>query len=117
MKSFSSLATERSTKIFGVMVIAGLASGTASAQSNAPSAGQPAAVPASSQQTQPIAAMSQEERQKREEWQRAMSQVPLPKKGCFKADYPKMEWQEVPCIAGPNYPMPPRRGPRPFTVV
>jgi len=30
-------------------------------------------------------------------WQTAMSQVPLPKKGCFKASYPKMEWQEVPC--------------------
>jgi len=63
-----------------------------------------------------MAALSPEERQKREEWQKSMSQVPLPKKGCFRAVYPSIEWQETPCTTGPAYPMPPRRGPRPLTV-
>jgi hypothetical protein len=61
-------------------------------------------------------ALSPEERQKREAWQKSMSQVPLPKNGCFRAVYPSMEWQETQCTPGPSYPMPPRRGPRPLIV-
>jgi hypothetical protein len=68
------------------------------------------------QATEPPVALSPEERQKREEWQKAMSRVPLPKKGCFTAAYPSMEWQEAPCTTTPPYPQPPRRGPRPETV-
>jgi len=45
-----------------------------------------------------------------------MAQVPLPKQGCFQAPYPSKEWQEVACTTTPNYPMPPRRGPRPLVV-
>ncbi|MGB8901382.1 MAG: hypothetical protein WCC90_20050, partial [Methylocella sp.] len=40
----------------------------------------------------------------------------MPKKGCFKATYPKTEWEEVPCATAPNRPYPPARGPRPETV-
>jgi hypothetical protein len=78
---------------------------------------QPAAVPISPRQTtEPQVAPSPEEQQKREEWQRSLSQVPLPKGGCFTAAYPSMQWQEAPCTTTPPYPQPPRRGPRPLIV-
>jgi hypothetical protein len=120
MKSSSSLMRRRGTRVAGTMIIASLLPGlfssvTASAQPTAPTTAQPAAVPVQ-QSTNPMAALSPEERQKREEWQKSMSQVPLPKKGCFRGVYPSMEWQETPCTTGPAYPMPPRRGPRPLTV-
>lgn len=47
------------------------------------------------------------------DFQKAMTQVPLPKKGCFKATYPTREWQEIPCTTAPTYPMPPDNGSRP----
>ena len=49
-------------------------------------------------------------------WRSEIAKVPLPKKGCFKAVYPKLEWQQVPCGKTPTYPQPPRHGPRPATV-
>ncbi len=116
MKALFSLGHERNTKAFSIMIVGSLLSGlplTASAQPEAPTAAEPAAVPI---QTKSPVALSGEERQKREEWHKAMSGVPLPKKGCFRAAYPSMEWQEIPCIAAPSYPQPPRRGPRPLTV-
>ena len=121
MKSSSS-AHARGTKAFGIMVVASLLSGllssvTASAQSEAPTSAEPAAVPVSPQQTtKPPVALSQEEREKREEWQKAMAADFLPKKGCFQSSYPRMEWEEVPCITAPPYPQGPRRGSRPLTV-
>jgi len=61
--------------------------------------------------------LSPEEIKLRERWQKSMSQVPLPKKGCFESSYPSKEWKEVPCTKAPAYPMPPRRGgPRPQVV-
>ena len=33
------------------------------------------------------------------EWRRAMSRVPPPRDGCFVATRPRIEWEEVPCIA------------------
>ncbi|MDQ5846734.1 MAG: hypothetical protein M3539_15715 [Acidobacteriota bacterium] len=50
------------------------------------------------------------------DWRVSMAQVPLPKQGCFQSSYPSREWQEVTCTTGPDYPMPPRRGPRPLVV-
>ena len=47
------------------------------------------------------------------DFQKAMTQVPLPKKGCFEATYPTREWHEVPCTTAPTYPMSPDNGPRP----
>ena len=47
------------------------------------------------------------------DFQKAMTQVPLPKKGCFKATYPTREWQEIPCTTAPTYPMPPDNESRP----
>ncbi|HVE81668.1 MAG TPA: hypothetical protein VND93_02425 [Myxococcales bacterium] len=59
---------------------------------------------------------SPEEARRRETWNLAMMQKPTPKKGCFRSTYPKTDWEEVSCTATPDYPMPPRRGPRPLTV-
>jgi von Willebrand factor type D domain len=117
MKCFSRSVRGRGTKA-GIVFVAGLLSGffaTVTASAQAPMAAEPAAVPVQ-EATIPMEALSPEERQKRVEWQRSISQVPLPKKGCFRAAYPSTEWQEVPCTTGPSYPMPPRHGARPFVV-
>jgi hypothetical protein len=120
MKAFSS--SVRGSKAVGIMVVASLLPGllcsfSASAQSSVPTNAQPAAAaPTSSGTVNPPAAMSVEERQKREAWHKRMLAVPLPKKGCFRGVYPNMEWQEIPCVATPSYPQPPRHGPRPLVV-
>jgi hypothetical protein len=49
-------------------------------------------------------------------WRRGMTQVPVPKPGCFTASYPNAGWQEVPCVTPPAVPFPPARGPQPDTV-
>ena len=49
-------------------------------------------------------------------WHAALLNAPVPHKGCFKAQYPQMTWQEVPCSKPPNIPMPPRHGPQPYNV-
>jgi hypothetical protein len=52
----------------------------------------------------------------RQNWQIEMIDVTPPKKGCFEATYPNREWREVTCVPGPDYPMPPKGGPRPLIV-
>jgi hypothetical protein len=49
-------------------------------------------------------------------WSEAIARVPVPKKGCFKAEYPNREWREVPCGAPSKYPNPPARRPSANTV-
>ncbi len=49
----------------------------------------------------------------REAWRKAMARTPLPKNGCFKAEYPSTGWQEVQC-GGPS-PIPNQRGGGPVT--
>jgi len=51
-----------------------------------------------------------------ESWQTNMTQVPLRKRGCFTATFPKREWQEVACTATPTYPQTPWHGPSPEEV-
>lgn len=58
----------------------------------------------------------QSEAQLRVQWQKDIGKVPLPKKGCFSASYPKKEWKEVPCTPPSKFPNPPRSGPRPNVV-
>src|SRR5262245_50744999 len=107
--------------LLGILVVASLLSGLpsfgpASAQPNAPSSAEPAGAPTSQQTTDPLAALSREEKQKREEWRDELSKIPHPKKGCFTAAYPSKEWQEVACTTTPAYPQPPRNGPKPLTI-
>ncbi len=59
---------------------------------------------------------SPEELARQEAWRKLMMLSPKPKQGCFKATYPKTEWQEIPCIEAPPYPMTPRSRPRPLIV-
>ena len=40
----------------------------------------------------------------RKDWQKAISRLPVPKKGCFTATYPKKKWREVPCGPPSKYP-------------
>jgi hypothetical protein len=92
-----------SEKAYSVTAVASLllalsSSVIAFAQSKVPTIVEPPAVDVSTQQgTKHPIALSREERQKREVWHKAMSQIPLPKKGCFKATYPSRKWQERPC--------------------
>lgn len=50
------------------------------------------------------------------EWHMSLLNTPVPKEGCFRAEYPKLAWSEVPCVKPPSIPMPPRHGALPDTV-
>jgi predicted secreted protein len=54
----------------------------------------------------------------REAWRKAMVQRPLPRNGCFTANYPETEWHEVKCVPPPTVYYPPqgRGGNGHFTV-
>lgn len=52
----------------------------------------------------------------REIWRMAMVKTARPKKGCFTATYPKVQWREVQCVTPPPIPFGPKKGVRPFTV-
>lgn len=62
------------------------------------------------------AKLTPEEAKRREAWRISMARVPLPKKGCFEATYPNLQWGEVSPVKAPPHPMLPRRGPRPLIV-
>jgi hypothetical protein len=117
MMNFDALARKRIMTVFGVTLAAGLLPGahllseTALAQPPAPTSADSAAAPTSPQETAnpPVG-------QRREEWERAMRQVPVPKKGCFTSSYPSLEWKEVQCTAAPKNPYPPASGHRPEIV-
>jgi len=44
------------------------------------------------------------EEKARKEWQKQIAKVPVPKKGCFTANYPDKQWKEVPCGPPSKYP-------------
>jgi hypothetical protein len=53
------------------------------------------------------------------DWRTKIVQAPLPKKGCFAASYPSLQWREVACATAsnqPGVPAPARGGPSPGTV-
>jgi hypothetical protein len=52
------------------------------------------------------------------DWRQSMAHSATPQSGCFSADYPSTQWQEVPCTTAPAVPYPPARGPgpRPATI-
>jgi hypothetical protein len=105
--TFSGSAIGRFTRVRGMMVTVSLLLGllssfVASAQPRETPAVQPAPVPTPAPvPAQPPKAPS------REEWRAAMSQLSLPKSGCFKATYPNAEWQQVPCAKAPLRPYQP----------
>src|SRR6266567_4638068 len=80
-----------------------------SAAPQAPSPSVPTASAAAASQEQ----VSPEEKRKRKDWNDSMMRKAAPKKGCFNAAYPSVEWKEVTCVKSPNLPALPRRGPRP----
>lgn len=63
---------------------------------------------AAASKTEPM--LSSEEFRKQEDWRASIALVPQTKKGCFIAKFSSKEWQEVPCVPKPDYPMPPRGG-------
>jgi hypothetical protein len=52
----------------------------------------------------------------RSAWGKDMRRLRVPRKGCFKGSYPRVEWRKVPCVKPPNLPYLPAEGPRPFVV-
>lgn len=104
-------------KVFGFMVVAGFLSGlTPSTAFAADTASAPAATiaPMSRPQIEIAPGVKPQAELSREEWHKAMIQLPHPKKGCFKATHPKVEWQEVPCGKAPDRPYPPTRKAKPL---
>src|SRR5262245_30557636 len=87
---------------FGVTAILlfGLFSRASSDPPKPPPQGQPKppAASATAGAEQPV---SPEEKRKRKEWNDSMLRKPVPKKGCFNAAYPSLEWKEVACVAPP----------------
>jgi hypothetical protein len=71
---------------------------------------------AQAQPTQPADPAQTADVAKQREWAKAMHESKLPKKGCFDAKFPATTWHEIPCKKPPNYPMLPRKGPRPFNI-
>lgn len=65
------------------------------------SAAQPAKSSAKASTTSRRAAL---EEKARKEWQKQIAKVPVPKKGCFTANYPDKQWKEVPCGPPSKYP-------------
>lgn len=45
--------------------------------------------------------LSPEEAKKRKDWALSMHKKAVPKKGCFTATYPSLQWREVACVAPP----------------
>lgn len=94
---FRRVAKDLSVALLACLLPALCSSFAASAQSQAPSVETPAAV--TIRKDQPDA---------RETWRRALLRIPRPKRGCFAASYPKLEWREVACTAAPNVPYQPK---------
>lgn len=53
--------------------------------------------PVKAEETAAAVAAADALRAQRETWRKAMVKTAVPKNGCFKAEYPKTAWQEVPC--------------------
>jgi hypothetical protein len=51
-----------------------------------------------------------------QDWKTRIAQTALPRKGCFKAAYPTLDWQEIPCKIAPTYPQGPGHGLQPKPV-
>jgi len=114
----SARVTARKAPLTGrlwVVAVVGLMAGFASPHAAAAQA-TPSEAPKSSAPKAATKKPSAEELKRRQEWSKSMEQVPLPKKGCFEAAYPKKEWKEVPCKKAPDIPMTPRTGPRPQVI-
>lgn len=97
MKTNNRLGSDRRL-LFLVSVLAGLIF----------SAANPAPLPAQTRQDQDAAKKQAAEKQAREIWRKAMVRRPLPKNGCFTANYPKTEWHEVKCVPPPTVYYPPQ---------
>lgn len=98
--------------IITVSFLAGILSSCSAPPETTNTQGMPTPVEA---RTNPTPQMSEEARLQ-EDWRISIAQTPLSKKGCFQSSYPSKDWQEIACTTAPDYPMPPRRGPRPLVV-
>ena len=101
----SSLDSKRISRLGLILMLSAgplLSTGSLAADNEKPSS------EAATNKSEPM--LSAEEFRKQEDWRNSIALVPQPKKGCFTAKFPSKEWQEIPCVPGPDYPMPPRKG-------
>jgi hypothetical protein len=106
------------TSALGIVCAAGLLSvnlpsRAIAAEPEPPAAKEPAPAAAT---TKPGAAVSAEEKAKREAWRLQMAHAPRNKGSCYTATYPDTTWKEVPCKAAPKHVFPPRPGAHSDTV-
>ena len=63
-----------------------------------------------------VPSLSQPSIKELKSWRSSIRHLPLPKKGCFKAEYPQIKWHEVPCTKAPPWPYRPAKGLRPYQI-
>lgn len=83
-----------------------------------PAAAQPPSSSAAAGQTQvrPAPVSRVQVARNRQEWQQSMARLPALRTGCYRAAYPRVEWQALTCVIVPNIPYPPAAGAHPYTV-
>ncbi|KAI5916452.1 hypothetical protein [Thauera sp. 2A1] len=57
-----------------------------------------------------------EKERKAREWHTKMGNLPLHRDGCFKAKYPDLKWEEIPCVDRENIPFSPMAKDIPYNV-
>ncbi len=106
---FSGSVCARVTGVLGIVMATGILA-MPSARAAEQAAPTPVQKPSTEPVRQPPIAAS------REEWRAAMKKLAVPRKGCFKSSFPRVEWQEVPCAVAAPHPFPRRGSPAPDTV-
>src|SRR6516225_3881322 len=99
----------RSTMVLVGMVASLVPTLPAALAQNVPSSASTASRPPSSN-------LSPEELRQRETWGKSMAQHSSLRSGCFQAQFPSQQWEEVPCINPPPRPFGSARGHVPFAV-
>jgi hypothetical protein len=94
-----------------LILFAHASSAQASPKAPAPKAAAPEAATAPAPEK-----LSPEEAQRRKDWEREMHLKRVPRQGCFRAAYPRTDWEEVQCVPAPKLPQVPRHGTRPLVI-
>lgn len=98
----------KASRVMGVILMGALLAllfsfASAAQSTNAQSTKPPQTAKPSAKESAAARRAAQEEKA-RKEWQKQIAKVPVPKKGCFTANYPDKKWKEVPCGPPSKYP-------------
>lgn len=85
------------TSVFAVVALIGCGSGDIGSEKSV----ETQAAPLATLSAPPTSVANPLAKQAIDEWHKTMSKKPLPAKGCFRASYPSMRWEEIPCVSRP----------------